>query len=54
MQLSTDRFASFRCHYCQRLVHISRDCEKKRADRVKQGKGSMDQQNPAGPNPNHN
>ena len=54
MQLSTDRFASFRCHYCQRLGHISRDCEKKRAYRVKQGKGRTDQQSPAGPNPNHN
>ena len=54
MQLATDRFANFRCHYCQRLGHISRDCEKKRNDRFTQGKGNPDQRSPSGPNPKQN
>lgn len=52
--LREDRFASFRCHYCQKLGHISRDCEKKKSDRAKQEKGRADQQSPAGPSPKHN
>lgn len=49
IQGTADRFANIRCHYCQRLAHISRDCEKKKNDRVKQGKGMADQRSPVGP-----
>ena len=46
---SDKRFAHARCHYCQNLGHMSRDCEKKMADREASVKGRGDQQGPAGP-----
>lgn len=49
-----DRFAHVRCHYCQKLGHISRDCEKKLKDRTVAGKGRGDQPRPAGLNPKRN
>ena len=51
---SDNRFAHVRCHYCQNLGHISRDCEKKMADRGASGKGRGDQPGPAGPDPKRN
>ena len=51
---SSDRFAHVRCHYCQKLGHISRDCEKKMSDRVASGKGRADRRSPVGPNPMRN
>lgn len=41
MQLTADRFANFRCHYCQRLEHISRDCEKREMTDLRREKASQ-------------
>lgn len=43
------RFAHVRCHYCQQLGHISRECEKKKADKALTGKGQGTRQGPTGP-----
>lgn len=52
--LSANRFAHARCHYCQNLGHISRDCSKKISARRGPGKEQGYQQRPAGPNPKLN
>ena len=51
---TSNHFATYRCHYCQKLGHISRDCEKKKIDRLGQGKGISGRQSPAGPSSNRN
>lgn len=51
---AADRFAHVRCHYCQQLGHISRDCGKKKSDRLAAGKEKGYQQSPAGSSPKRN
>lgn len=49
-----NRFAHVRCHYCQKLGHISRFCDKKKSDKAASGEGSGDQRGFAGLGPKGN
>ena len=48
---AVDRFAHVRCHYCQKLGHISRGCDKNKSDRIAAGKAKGEQKGPAAPIP---